>query len=151
MQKKIFTWFPLFIVFILAPFASGLCLYWCCTNIQFSKQPNYSTPIPSKEDIAVINKRLKQVQETPIKVFLNVFQIYALTEMGPWLNQITIPSLVMTGQNDISCNPKINKKIAMTLKNSQLEILSDLKHAITLEAPKLVGSKIKKFLNGLKN
>lgn len=33
MQKKIFTWFPVFIVFILAPFASGLCLYWCCTNI----------------------------------------------------------------------------------------------------------------------
>ena len=99
----------------------------------------------------IINKRFKQVQDTPIKVFLNVFQIYALTEMGPWLNQITIPSLVMTGQNDIGCNPKINKKIAMTLKNSQLEILSDLKHAITLEAPKLVGSKIKKFLNGLKN
>ena len=33
LQKKIFTWFPLFIVFILAPFASGLCLYWACTNL----------------------------------------------------------------------------------------------------------------------
>ncbi len=32
MQKKIFTWFPVFIVFILAPFPAGLCLYWCCTN-----------------------------------------------------------------------------------------------------------------------
>jgi len=39
MQKKIFTWFPVFIVFILAPFASGLCLYWTCTNIlQFIQQ-----------------------------------------------------------------------------------------------------------------
>jgi YidC/Oxa1 family membrane protein insertase len=39
MQKKIFTWFPVFIVFILAPFASGLCLYWCCTNcLQFLQQ-----------------------------------------------------------------------------------------------------------------
>ena len=38
-QKKIFTWFPVFIVFILAPFASGLCLYWCCTNcLQFLQQ-----------------------------------------------------------------------------------------------------------------
>ena len=33
MQRKLFKWFPLFITFILAPFASGLILYWTCTNI----------------------------------------------------------------------------------------------------------------------
>ncbi len=39
MQKKIFTWFPVFIVFILAPFPAGLCLYWCCTNfLQYFQQ-----------------------------------------------------------------------------------------------------------------
>tara|TARA_B100001250_G_scaffold244628_1_gene210305 strand:- start:1106 stop:2800 length:1695 start_codon:yes stop_codon:yes gene_type:complete len=39
LQKKLFTWFPIFIVFILAGFASGLCLYWCCTNfLQFFQQ-----------------------------------------------------------------------------------------------------------------
>ena len=32
-QKKIFTFFPLFITVILAPFAAGLILYWTCTNI----------------------------------------------------------------------------------------------------------------------
>ena len=32
-QKKIFTFFPLFITIILAPFAAGLILYWTCTNI----------------------------------------------------------------------------------------------------------------------
>ena len=39
MQKKLFTYFPIFIVFLLAPFASGLCLYWCCTNcLQYLQQ-----------------------------------------------------------------------------------------------------------------
>ena len=33
----------------------------------------------------------------------------------------------------------------------QVEILDNLKHAITLEAPQLIGSKIRKFLNYLKN
>ena len=32
-QKKIFTFFPLFITIILAPFAAGLILYWTMTNI----------------------------------------------------------------------------------------------------------------------
>ena len=55
------------------------------------------------------------------------------------------------GENDLGCNPDINKQIANTLPNSQLEILDNLKHAITLEAPQLIGSKIRKFLNYLKN
>ena len=98
-----------------------------------------------------IDRRCKQIQETPTKTFLNVFRIYALTEMSLWLNQIKIPSLVITGENDIGCNPYINKKIADTLSNSKLEILDNLKHAITLEASQQVGSKIKTFLNDLKN
>ena len=55
------------------------------------------------------------------------------------------------GENDLGCNPDINKQIADYLPNSQLEILDNLKHAITLEAPQLIGSKIRKFLNYLKN
>tara|TARA_B100000579_G_C22823810_1_gene852008 strand:+ start:125 stop:1825 length:1701 start_codon:yes stop_codon:yes gene_type:complete len=38
-QAKMFKYFPIFIVFILSPFASGLCLYWACTNLlQFFQQ-----------------------------------------------------------------------------------------------------------------
>ena len=97
-----------------------------------------------------IDKRLKQIQDTPLNTFLNVFRLYAFTEMASWLYEIQIPCLVMTGQNDLGCNPKINKKIANAFPNSQLEILDNLKHAITLEAPQLVGSKIRKFLNNLR-
>ncbi len=32
-QKKIFAFLPLFLTFILAPFAAGLVLYWCFSNI----------------------------------------------------------------------------------------------------------------------
>ena len=99
----------------------------------------------------IIDKRIKQVQETPLQTFLNVFRIYALTDIGPWLNEIKIPCLVMTGEHDLGCNPIINKKIANTLLNSKLEILYNLKHSITLEASQLVGNKIKKFLKSVNN
>ena len=32
-QKKMFTFMPLVLTIILAPFAAGLILYWVCTNI----------------------------------------------------------------------------------------------------------------------
>jgi 3-oxoadipate enol-lactonase len=36
----------------------------------------------------VIDRRKKQVMDTPAEIFLNVFDIYAETEMGPWLHEI---------------------------------------------------------------
>lgn len=98
-----------------------------------------------------IEKRIKQVIDTPIETFVNVFKIYALTEMSPWLNEINVPSLVMTGEGDIGCNPRMNKKIADCISSSKLEILKNLKHSITIEAPDLVGDKIKVFLQNSKN
>ena len=97
----------------------------------------------------IINKRIEQIKNTPISVFLNVFRIYALTEMSAWLASIKTPCLIMTGEHDTSCNPEINKKIAKIIPNSKLEILKNLKHAITLESPQLIGKKISNFLNNL--
>ena len=41
MMKKMFTWFPLFITILLAPFASGLVLYWTTTNLATALQQWY--------------------------------------------------------------------------------------------------------------
>ena len=98
----------------------------------------------------IINKRLKQVKSTPLNIFLNVFQIYASTKMDTWLKKIKLPSLVMTGENDLGCNPQINQKIAKALENSKLIILNNLKHSIVLENPQLVATNLKMFLKRVK-
>ena len=40
-MKKMFKWFPLFITILLAPFASGLVLYWTTTNLATALQQWY--------------------------------------------------------------------------------------------------------------
>ena len=42
----------------------------------------------------VVEARMEQVLGTDPDVFLNVFDIYAETEMAPWLSQVAVPSLV---------------------------------------------------------
>ncbi len=71
--------------------------------------------------------RKKQVLDTPTSVFLNVFHIYAETEMSPWLHEVKTPSLVLTGELDGGCNPRLNKQIADALPVSELVILDGLK------------------------
>ena len=93
-----------------------------------------------------VEKRLNQVLATDSEVFLEVFRIYAETEMSPWLNQIHHPSLVLTGERDGGCNPRLNKLIAASLNDSKLVILEKYKHSLLIEAPTLVGEHLRGFL-----
>ncbi len=94
----------------------------------------------------VIEWRKKQVVDTPADIFLNVFDIYAETEMGPWLHEITAPSMVLTGELDGGCNPRLNTLIAKAMPNAELVILDGLKHAIFIEATDRVLPHVRRFL-----
>jgi len=86
----------------------------------------------------VVERRMQQVHSTDREVFLSVFDIYANTEMSSWLHEIRHPSLVLTGENDGGCNPRLNAQIAAALPDSRLVILPNLRHAILLEdAPRV--------------
>jgi len=93
-----------------------------------------------------VANRKKQILETPLGVFLNVFHIYAETEMAPWLHEIETPSLVLTGELDGGCSPRLNEQIARALKNSELVVLKGLKHNVLIEAPERVAPPVLHFL-----
>lgn len=94
----------------------------------------------------VIDRRKKQVMDTPPDVFLNVFDIYAETEMAPWLHEVTAPAQIITGENDGGCNPRLNRLIQAALPGSELVILPVLKHAIFIEATDQVAPHVRRFL-----
>ena len=93
-----------------------------------------------------VEARVKQVVDTPEEVFLSVFDIYAATEMLPWLPHLNCPCLVMTGELDAVCSPVLNKLIADTLQNAELVILENLKHSILIEGPERVLPPLRDFL-----
>ena len=90
--------------------------------------------------------RLKQVTDTPPEVFLSVFWIYATTEMGPWLHEIEQPCLVLTGEFDGGCNPRLNRFMHDQLPNSKLVIIEGIKHSLLMEASHLALPYIRDFL-----
>ncbi|MEM7430287.1 MAG: alpha/beta hydrolase [Pseudomonadota bacterium] len=97
----------------------------------------------------IVDRRLKQVVGTDPEMFMNVFRIYAGTEMSPWLREVTAPSLVLTGEFDGGCNPRLNRQIADALPNSELVILPEYKHSILLEAGETVAEHMIRFIQAL--
>ncbi len=94
----------------------------------------------------LIEARLQQVRDTPADVFMCVFWIYATTEMAPWLNQVKCPCLVLTGEFDGGCNPRLNELMHAELPDSRLLILEGLKHALMIEASDKVLPPLREFL-----
>jgi pimeloyl-ACP methyl ester carboxylesterase len=94
----------------------------------------------------LIEARLQQVRDTPADVFLSVFWIYATTEMAPWLHQVKCPCLVLTGEFDGGCSPRLNEFIHGELADSRLVILQGLKHALMIEASDKVLPPLREFL-----
>lgn len=94
----------------------------------------------------LIAARLQQVKETPTDVFLSVFWIYATTEMAPWLHEVSCPCLVLTGELDGGCNPRLNQFIDGELPDSRLVILEGLKHSLMIEASDRVLPHLREFL-----
>jgi 3-oxoadipate enol-lactonase len=103
-----------------------------------------------KNNPGIITARLKQVIDTDSDVFMNVFRIYAGTEMSPWLSQVKTPSLILTGENDGGCNPRLNQQIHTALTNSELFILPDYKHSILLEAGEVVAERLIQFIASIR-
>ena len=99
-----------------------------------------------KERPEVIETQLQRVLTTPEDVFLSVFEVYASSEMAPWLHEIKCPCLVLTAEFDGGSNPRLNRFIAQELPNSELIIIPDLKHDILQEAPDLVIGHLLQFL-----
>jgi len=66
--------------------------------------------------------------------------------MSPWLHQVMHPSLVLTGENDGGCNPRLNQQIADALPDAELVILEHLKHSIMNKAYPVVAEHLKRFL-----
>lgn len=106
------------------------------------------TPEFAARSPQVIDRRMQQVIDTDREVFLSVFDIYADTEMAPWIGEIRHPSLVLTGEHDGGCNPRLNAQIAASMPNAELVILPALRHAILLEAPGAVARAALDFLRG---
>jgi 3-oxoadipate enol-lactonase len=62
------------------------------------------------------------------------------------VNEITAQAMVLTGELDGGCNPRLNAQIAKAMPNAELVILEGLKHAIFIEGTDRVLPHVRRFL-----
>ena len=57
-----------------------------------------------------------------------------------------MPTLIMTGENEVGSTPLMSQGIKKEIKNSYLYIIKNAKHGATIEQSNAVNKKLNKFL-----
>ena len=66
------------------------------------------------------------------------------------LNNILVPTLIMTGENEVGSTPEMSRMLHREIKNSELYIIPKAKHMATFEKADLVNAEISKFISSIK-
>jgi len=109
-------------------------------NRWFSKEYLKKKPIVYKNFFNLLEKNKKTD-------FLPVYKIFANTnKLKIDFKKFNIPTLIITGQNDLNSTPIMSNKLSKKIKNSKLKIIPEGKHMAIYEKSNLVNLEIKSFL-----
>ena len=62
-------------------------------------------------------------------------------------SNFNMPTLIMTGKNEVGSTPEMSEKLHQKIANSELYIIPKARHMATFEQDKLVNAKISSFIN----
>ncbi|MCZ4354768.1 alpha/beta fold hydrolase [Roseovarius aestuarii] len=93
----------------------------------------------------VLEARRKKSLENDPDCYVAAYRVLAGNDLGDQLSQITVPTLIMTGENDIGSNPRMARFMHEQITGSTLHVLKHLKHSVLLEAPDQVAALLDPF------
>ena len=104
--------------------------------------------IASRPD--VLEERRRRSLNNDPDCYAAAYRVLADYDLGNRLAEITTPTLVMTGENDVGSTPRMAKLIANRVPDSRLHIFPRLKHSVLLEAPDQVAAQMRPFLESIR-
>ena len=104
---------------------------------------NMLSPIAAQE---VFDWVLTDIRDNPRENFFKIIKSLWNWEAADRLSQITVPTLIIAGENDTLAPPRFSRMLHDAIPNSKLLIIENTSHYLVLEQPQLVNAEIVKFL-----
>lgn len=100
-----------------------------------------------KENPDVYNFFYKLLENKNNKDFIPAYKVFVESDKNKLdLSKFDMPTLIMTGENEIGSTPKMNEELNKDINNSILYIIKDAKHGATIEKADDVNKQLTKFL-----
>ena len=90
--------------------------------------------------------RMKQLVNNDHRSYAAAYRVFAEADRDINFEKISVPTLVMTGENDLGSSPRMSTLLHEKIVGSQLRILPELRHSVLIEAPDLISELVLRFL-----
>ena len=91
---------------------------------------------------------LDMAQDAGVVTFINQWNaLLHRPDSTATLKSLTCPTLILCGEEDVLCKPKVHEEMAALISGSRLKIIPDCGHLSTLEKPEVVNTHLLNWLN----
>lgn len=103
---------------------------------------------PDKQsDKALVSSILQMAETIGEEAYVNQLKaVMNREDQRPILSSIICPTTIIVGREDIVCPVQISEYMAENIPNSEIKIIENAGHLITLDQPELVGEQLRKWL-----
>lgn len=101
----------------------------------------------AKHPARIAYLRERNAQNDP-DCYASAYRVLAETDFGGFIDQIRMPTLIVTGEDDKGSNPRMARFMHECIVGSQLAILPGMRHSILVEASGQVADLMRNFLAG---
>ena len=94
-----------------------------------------------------LERRLAEIMALDEETVLKSMELTAASEIGPWLESLEIPALILTGEFAVGCDASTARLMHERVAGSKLIVFEGLKNGILTEIPHVVAEKIRGFVS----
>jgi (E)-2-((N-methylformamido)methylene)succinate hydrolase len=94
-----------------------------------------------------VTARLAQLQQTDPTSYIFAYEVFATTDLGERLGAIEVPTLIITGEHDVSGTPRMAKHMHESIKSSEMRIVPGLRHSLLIESPEQIATLLQQFFD----
>jgi 3-oxoadipate enol-lactonase len=95
----------------------------------------------------VVERHMQRFTANDPRAYAAAFRVLATNDLLPDLHEIQVPTLIMTGSEDVGSPPRMARAMHASIADSELVIIDGVKHAVLEETPDKVAGEIARFLS----
>jgi pimeloyl-ACP methyl ester carboxylesterase len=101
-------------------------------------------------NISDIEQYARNMADADPHVFRQLMEAYQTYDATAWIHEVVLPTLVISGAQDLITPPKLQKLIAQLMPNADLVSIPGGSHCVPLDMPEVTIQEIETFLDRFK-
>lgn len=94
----------------------------------------------------IVDRRVAQVSACDGPSYLYAFTVFATADFADRLQDIRVPTLIVTGEHDLAATPRMAQLMGDRIADSEVHVLPGLRHSLLIEATATVTELLQAFL-----